>query len=296
MLPRGSRFTLVDTGVKSISLATDGSLYEVSRLNQLRRLGANSKWSVIDSGVQLLAQTTSGTLYELNAQQQLKILGANGVWLLVASKIVSFSIDQDDVLYTLDSQHNLKSETAGGHWIWISTGVQSFITAPTGFRDLYVVTTQHDLKRLEAGYSWSTLQSNIVSISIDATGVVTALDCHHRSWMYYSSSISPILDPVGGGAPIFCMDPPSNDEVLWLAHIPNNAKVKAVIIENPTEDTIDSPRWFADIGYISAGQLHHCEYQCTVQYMTAKGLQTTTIFIDHDHLIRWAGTNAVGAM
>ena len=288
MLPHGSRFVLVDTGVKSMFLSTDDSLYEVSRLNQLRRLGANSRWSVIDSGVQSLAQTTSGTLYELNTKQQLKVLSANGAWLLVASKIVSFCIDQDDVLYTLDSQHNLKSETAGGHWNLISTGVESFITAPTGLRNLYVVTTQHDLKRLEAGYSWRTLQSNIVSISIDATGVVTALDRHHRSWMYYSSSIAPILDPIEGEhAPIFCQDPPSNDEVLWLAHIQNNSKVKKVIIVDPTEDTLDPPRWFADLGYISGCQLHHCQYQCTVEYRTPKGLQTTTIFIDQDHLIRW---------
>ena len=292
LLPNTSRFTLVDTGVKSMFLSTDDSLYEVSRLNQLRRLGANSRWSVIDSGVQSLAQATSGTLYELNAKQQLKVLGANGAWLLVASKIVSFSIDQDDVLYTLDSQHNLKSQTAGGHWVLISTGVQSFITAPTGLRNLYVVTTQHELKRLEAGYSWSTLQSNIVSISIDATGVLTALDSHHRSWMYYSTSFAPILSPVEADhEALFCTDPPSNEVVLWLAHIPNNAKVKAVIIVDPTEDTIDPPRWFADLGYISACRMHHCQYQCTVEYRTPKGLQTTTIFIDHDHLIRWASTS-----
>ena len=123
-------------------------------------------------------------------------------------------------------------------------------------------------------------------MSIDSDGIVTARDTLGRSWRYWSPFTVPELDPVEGeNAPLFCLDPPTRDDVLRLTHIADGPDVEVVI--EPIVDTVDPPRWFGNFGNnIPAARLHHCHYQCTVSYTAANGPQTVVIEIDHDHLIR----------
>ncbi len=117
----------------------------------------------------------------------------------------------------------------------------------------------------------------------------------------------PILDPVEGEhAPLFCMDPPSPDEVMmalpdeaaggwtFLAETQrNNVRMTVDLIV----DRIDECRFFPMVG---PAKLHHCHYKCTVYYdkiirsdwpvpFYHKDETIQVIYIDHDHLIRCAG-------
>ena len=192
------------------------------------------------------------------------------------------------MLYALSRQHVLTRLTPGGHWSVVDVDVQSFVVAPNALRNVYILNRNHELKRLEAGYAWSTLLTDVVSLSINAAGVVTASDTSHQLWRYWSPFTTPVSGGANLGEPVFCLDHPTRDEILRILDIPDGPNVTAVFAE-PTADTLDPPRWFANLGNTPAVQLHQCQYQCTVEYTDASGLQTVVIEIDHDYLIRFTG-------
>jgi hypothetical protein len=120
----------------------------------------------------------------------------------------------------------------------------------------------------------------------------------------------PILDPVEGeNAPIFCLDPPSQDEVVRA--LPNDAKGgipfiaetkwnNMRIITEPIVDRLDECRFYPMVG---PARLHHCHYCCTVFYdktkqswwpvpFTFTEAVEEKVYIDKDHLIRCAGPPA----
>lgn len=289
--PRTKQWMLstLDTGVQSFSVTADGVLYDLNNRNELKQFtGIGNRFVRIETGVSSLEQAADGTIYALNKSGQLKRLEPRGRWSLLGTGIQSFQLDADGVLYALNRQHELKRLTAGGHWSLVDVDVRSFVLARNALRNVYILTTHHELKRLEAGYSLSTLRTDVISLSIDSSGIVTARDALDRSWMYWSPFTAAVLEPLEGESQAFCQDPPTRDDILQLLHIPDGPNVDVVIVE-PTEDTTDPPRWFANLGDISAVRLHHCRYQCTVQYTNAQGLQTVVIDIDADHLIRYAG-------
>ena len=117
----------------------------------------------------------------------------------------------------------------------------------------------------------------------------------------------PILDPVEGeNAPLFCLDPPSWDEVMRALPDPCKGGVPFLaethrnnvrIIVDPIVDRLDECRFYPMVG---PARLHHCHYKCTIFYDETKRSHwpvpfTTTdqseevIYVDHDHLIRCAG-------
>jgi len=117
----------------------------------------------------------------------------------------------------------------------------------------------------------------------------------------------PILDQVEGEhAPLFCMDPPSDDEVMrampdetgggwpFLAETSRN---NVSIVVEPIVDRIDECRFYPLVG---PARLHHCHYKCTVYYdkvirsdwpvpFRHEDESIQVVYIDHDHLIRCAG-------
>jgi len=117
----------------------------------------------------------------------------------------------------------------------------------------------------------------------------------------------PILDPVEGEfAPLFCMDPPTPDEVIralpdevgggmpFLAETQRN-NVRMVV--EPIVDSIGECRFYPMVG---PARLHKCHYKCTVFYdkiirsgwpipFTHRDATQEVVYIDHDHLIRCAG-------
>jgi len=117
----------------------------------------------------------------------------------------------------------------------------------------------------------------------------------------------PILDPVEGEhAPIFCVDPPSPDEVMrampvkgsggafFLAETSlNNVR----IVTEPIVDRLDECRFYPMVG---PARLHHCHWKCTVYFdkvirsdwpvpFSFEDQSQEVVYIDHDHLIRCAG-------
>lgn len=117
----------------------------------------------------------------------------------------------------------------------------------------------------------------------------------------------PILDPVEGEhAPLFCLDPPSPDEVVralpdkahgGFAFIAETSRNNVRIVVEPMVDRIDDCRFYPMVG---PARLHHCHYKCTVYYekhlrsdwpipFSHTDQTTDVVYIDHDHLIRCAG-------
>ena len=117
----------------------------------------------------------------------------------------------------------------------------------------------------------------------------------------------PILDPVEGEhAPLFCMDPPSQDEVMrampdetgggWSFLAETSRNNVRIVVESMV-DRIDDCRFYPMVG---PARLHHCHYKCTVYYdkiirsswpvpFHHTDESTQVVYIDHDHLIRCAG-------
>lgn len=117
----------------------------------------------------------------------------------------------------------------------------------------------------------------------------------------------PVLDPVEGeNAPIFCVDPPSPDEVMralpdetsaGFAFLAETNRNNVRIVVEPLVDRLDECKFYPMVG---PARLHHCHYKCTVYYtkvirsawpipFTHSDESQEVVYIDHDHLIRCAG-------
>lgn len=117
----------------------------------------------------------------------------------------------------------------------------------------------------------------------------------------------PILDPVEGeNAPLFCLDPPSADEVMralpdmtsgGVAFLAETSRNNVRMVVEPIVDRLDECKFYPQAG---PARLHHCHYKCTVYYEETKRSNwpvpfTTTdqveevVYVDHDYLIRCAG-------
>lgn len=120
----------------------------------------------------------------------------------------------------------------------------------------------------------------------------------------------PILDPVEGEhAPLFCLDPPTPDEVMHalpdevgrgLAFLAETSRNNVRIVVEPIVDRLEECRFYPMIG---PARLHHCHYKCTVYYektirsdwpvpFSHTDQTREVVYIDHDHLIRCAGADA----
>ena len=117
----------------------------------------------------------------------------------------------------------------------------------------------------------------------------------------------PVLDPVEGEhAPIFCVDPPTPDEVMralpedtsgGFAFLAETSRNNVRIVIEPIVDRLDECRFYPLVG---PARLHHCHYKCTVYYtkiirsawpipFTHEDESQEVVYVDHDHLIRCAG-------
>lgn len=120
----------------------------------------------------------------------------------------------------------------------------------------------------------------------------------------------PILDPIEGeNAPLFCLDPPSPDEVMralpddvsggwpFLAEtFRNNVRMTVDLIV----DRVDDCRVVPHVGPV---RLHHCHYKANVFFektirshwpvpFTHVDNVHDVVYIDHDHFIRCGGPSS----
>lgn len=119
----------------------------------------------------------------------------------------------------------------------------------------------------------------------------------------------PVLDPVEGeNAPLFCLDPPSPDEVMralpdsetglgGYAFLAETAVNNVRIVVEPIVDRLGECRFYPLVG---PARMHYCHYKCTVFYdktirsdwpipFSHTDATQEVVYIDHDHLIRCAG-------
>ena len=129
-------------------------------------------------------------------------------------------------------------------------------------------------------------------------------------WEEERYSKVPILDPVEGeNAPLFCLDPPSADEVMrslpdqaagGLAFVAETFRNNVRIVVELIVDRVDECRFIPLAG---PARLHHCHYKCTVYFdktirstwpipFSNTDETTDVIYIDHDHFIRCSGPDA----
>ena len=120
----------------------------------------------------------------------------------------------------------------------------------------------------------------------------------------------PVLDPVEGeNAPLFCLDPPSEDQIMRAlpdnreGGVPFLAETRWNNVQIVTElivDRIDEPRFYPMAG---PARLKHCHYKCTVFYdetktsawpvpFTHTDRVEQVVYIDKDFLVRVAGPAA----
>ncbi len=120
----------------------------------------------------------------------------------------------------------------------------------------------------------------------------------------------PILDPIEGeNAPLFCLDPPSSDEVMralpdntsgGVAFLAETSRNNVRIIVEPMVDRLDDCRFYPMVG---PARLHHCHYKCTIYFeevkrsywpvpFTHRDQRQEVVYVDHDHLIRCAGPDS----
>jgi hypothetical protein len=120
----------------------------------------------------------------------------------------------------------------------------------------------------------------------------------------------PILDPVEGeNAPLYCLDPPSSDEVMrtlpdstsgGVAFLAETSRNNVRIIVEPMVDRLDDCRFVPMVG---PARIHHCSYKCTIYFeevkrsywpvpFTHRDQRQEVVYVDHDHYIRCAGPDA----
>lgn len=127
-----------------------------------------------------------------------------------------------------------------------------------------------------------------------------------KCWMRERYERVPVLGPIHGEfAPVFCMDPPSDDEVVrrldeidpvsgGIPFIYEKQRNHIRIVKELITDKIDDCKFFPLAG---PAQLHHCHYKCTIYYdrtkrshwpipFTTNDETVEVIYIDHDHLHR----------
>ncbi len=128
-------------------------------------------------------------------------------------------------------------------------------------------------------------------------------DTYHEEERY---SKVPVLDAVEGeNAPLYCLDPPSPDEVIralpasekgagGFAFLAETSLNNVRMVIEPIVDRVDECRFYPLVG---PARLHHCHYKCTVYYdktirsdwpvpFTHNDQSQEVVYIDHDHLIR----------
>ena len=113
----------------------------------------------------------------------------------------------------------------------------------------------------------------------------------------------------GEHAPLFCLDPPSPDEVIralpdrakgGLAFIAETQRNNVRMVVEPIVDKVGECRFYPMVG---PARLHKCHYKCTVYFdktiisswpvpFSHTDNTQEVLYIDHDHLIRCAGPPA----
>lgn len=156
----------------------------------------------------------------------------------------------------------------------------------------------------EVTYDWMLFWGSTPVIPVSAYWSEKIEDGYHEAERYEKV---PILDPVEGEhAPLFCLDPPSPDEVMralpddgtgGLAFIAETSLNNVRIVVDPMVDRLDECRFIPMVG---PARLHHCHYKCTVYYektirshwpvpFTHTDQTQEVVYIDHDHYVRCAG-------
>lgn len=117
-----------------------------------------------------------------------------------------------------------------------------------------------------------------------------------------------VLDPIEGeNAPIFCLDPPTPDEVIravpnkpdgGFAFLSDTQWNDIRITVEPMVDRVGECKVMPLVGPVKT---HECRYKCTVYYKKVERSNwpipfenkdedsREVVYIDHDHLIRCAG-------
>ena len=124
-----------------------------------------------------------------------------------------------------------------------------------------------------------------------------------------------VLDPIEGeNAPIYCLDPPSPDQVMralpeetagGFAFLAETARNNVDIIVEPMVDKVGECKFIPMVG---PARLHSCHFKCTVYYdktirsswpipFSHTDATQEVVYIDKSHFIRCAGglSNALPA-
>lgn len=193
----------------------------------------------------------------------------------------------DGIRYALTPDRLLLRQFPGCNWSILDDLVQSYKIAPHG--EIYWLNDRGDLYRSQAGSAGDLIGQVVQSFAMDQHGTVYDLSTGNGpgNFAAYRSLTAPLLDPaveVAEGEPMFCMTPPTDDEVVQALGLAGPAIQNLRIVVEPMVDRLDGLTYFPNIGL---AQMHHCHYKCTVYYDTEmNGSLEAVIYIDKDYLLR----------
>lgn len=126
-------------------------------------------------------------------------------------------------------------------------------------------------------------------------------DTYHYEERYGKVPILPA--PEGENAPLFCMDPPSDDEIIrslpdpvggGLPFVAETRRDRMQFVVEPIVDALGECRQYPLVG---PARLHKCHYKCTAYFKKTidsfwpipfhfEDDSMEVVYIDHDHLIQ----------
>lgn len=193
----------------------------------------------------------------------------------------------DGIRWALTFGRLLLRQLPDCNWSILDDLVQSFKVAPKG--GCVWLNDRGDMYRSQAGAAGDLIGQVVQSFAMDQNGTVYDLSTGNGpgNFALYRSLTAPLLDPVvevAAGGPIFCLDPPTGEEVIQAAGLGGPAIPNPRVVVEPIVDRIDGVHYFPNIGL---ARMHHCHYKCTVYYDTEmNGSLTGIIYIDKDYLLR----------
>ncbi len=193
----------------------------------------------------------------------------------------------DGIRYALTADRLLLRQYPGGNWSILDDLVQSYKIAPNG--TFYWLNDRGDLLRSQAGHAGDLIGQLVQSFAMDQHGTVYDLSTGvgPGNFAAYRSLTAPLLDPVvevAAGEPLFCLTPPTFDEVVQALGLAGPAIRNLRVIVEPMVDRTEDLAYYPNIGL---ARMHHCHYKCTAYYDTdMNGSLQALLYIDRDHLLR----------
>lgn len=262
----------LDWSATYATLPTDTTEYRLNERGQLWRRLPGGVWTLLIAEVQKFEKALNGDLYVLTQAEELRRLQLGVYWSTLHTGVRTFEMGPDGQVFALDRVQQLTTFTSlDRYYVLPAMGA-----TPPGALDL--PTTGEVIEAL-----------GIARLSPEGCtwGFGPPLSGEHQHFelqpdMPFQNELSALLDiapPTPEPTPECPESPPTSDTPRkWYNSIR--------IVMEPLADAVESPRFFAGIGWL---ELHRARYRVQVygvdQHLDhGRNDALLQLFVDHDHL------------